>query len=87
MTDRPTAEISPVFFASLVDGTELTEIRAHREQRLVDGPEYARIAELLLRVGVRIIPSGRWYPSAAHADEDVDLGLAAAGRTLAELEP
>ena len=50
-----------------------------------DRPRYARFAELLAREGVRVIPAGRWYLTAAHGDDDVDRTLAAVERALAAL--
>ena len=40
----------------------------------------------MLEEGVRLIPAGRWYLSAAHGDAEVDAALAAAARVLPRLE-
>jgi glutamate-1-semialdehyde aminotransferase len=40
----------------------------------------------MLEHGVRLIPAGRWYLSAAHGDEEIDIALQAADRALALLD-
>jgi glutamate-1-semialdehyde 2,1-aminomutase len=47
-----------------------------------DGKPYARLTERLLHEGVLVMPSGRWYVSAAHDDADIDATIAALGRAL-----
>ena len=72
----------PVFFTWFHD---LDEVTCYREHRLADGGRYARWAELLLSEGVRVIPAGRWYLTAAHTDAHIDETLAAAERAFAGL--
>jgi glutamate-1-semialdehyde 2,1-aminomutase len=73
----------PVFFAWFIDEGGVATFRDHLA---ADHARYARFAALMLAEGVRVIPAGRWYLSAAHDDADVDLALAAADRALARLE-
>ena len=74
----------PVFFAWFLNQGEITSYRDHLR---ADAARYARFAELLLSEGIRVIPSGRWYLSAAHGDREVDLALEAADRALSKLTP
>ena len=72
----------PVFFAWLLEEGEVTSYRDHLR---ADSASYARWAQLMLAEGVRVIPAGRWYLTAAHTDEHVDEALAAADRAFAAL--
>ena len=56
----------PVFFAWLLEEGEVTSYRDHLR---ADSASYARWAQLMLAEGVRVIPAGRWYLTAAHTDE------------------
>jgi glutamate-1-semialdehyde 2,1-aminomutase len=51
-----------------------------------DKAKYARFAELMLENGVLVRPSGLWYVSTAHTDDDVEATLAAVDRSLAALK-
>jgi glutamate-1-semialdehyde 2,1-aminomutase len=73
----------PVFFAWFIDEGGVATFRDHLA---ADHARYARFAALMLAEGIRLIPAGRWYLSAAHDDADVDEALAAADRALARLE-
>jgi glutamate-1-semialdehyde 2,1-aminomutase len=73
----------PVFFAWFLDEGAVASFRDHLR---ADHARYGRFAALLLAEGVRVIPAGRWYLSAAHDDGDVDAALEAADRALARLE-
>jgi glutamate-1-semialdehyde 2,1-aminomutase len=72
----------PVFFTWLLDDGGVASYRDHCR---ADFSSYARWAALMLSEGVRVIPAGRWYLTAAHADEHVDEALAAADRAFAAL--
>jgi glutamate-1-semialdehyde 2,1-aminomutase len=72
----------PVFFTWLLDDGEVASYRDHLR---ADAAGYARFAELMLREGVRIIPAGRWYLTAAHDAVAVEQTLAAADRAFARL--
>lgn len=72
----------PVFFAWFFDGDD---VRSFRDHLHADAQRYGRFAELMLGEGVRIIPAGRWYLTAAHDEVDISQALAAADRALAAL--
>ncbi|MEN3284470.1 MAG: glutamate-semialdehyde -aminomutase [Solirubrobacteraceae bacterium] len=72
----------PVFFAWLTDRDEVTSYREHLQ---ADSAAYARWAELMLGEGVRVIPAGRWYLTAAHTEAHIDEALDAADRAFARL--
>jgi glutamate-1-semialdehyde 2,1-aminomutase len=78
-----TAGPGPVFFAWFLDEGDVSTFRDHLG---ADHARYGRFAALMLAEGVRLIPAGRWYLSAAHDDADVDRALDAADRALARLE-
>jgi len=72
----------PVFFAWFLEEGGVESFGDHRRADFV---RYANFAEQMLRQGVRVIPTGRWYLTTAHTDADVDLTLAAADEALARL--
>ena len=78
-----TAGPGPVFFAWFLDEGDVSTFRDHLG---ADHARYGRFAASMLAEGVRLIPAGRWYLSAAHDDADVDRALDAADRALARLE-
>ncbi len=69
----------PVFFTWFLDEGD---VRTYRDHLRADSTAYARFAELMLAEGVRLIPAGRWYLTAAHTEEDIEMTLAAAERVL-----
>jgi glutamate-1-semialdehyde 2,1-aminomutase len=71
-----------VFFAWLLAEGEVTSYRDHLR---ADAARYAGFAELMLGEGVRVIPAGRWYLSAAHDEAAIDETIAAADRAFARL--
>jgi glutamate-1-semialdehyde 2,1-aminomutase len=73
----------PVFFTWFL---ESGEVRSFRDHLRADSALYAQLAERLLGEGVRVIPAGRWYLTAAHTDEDVARTLDAVERALGRLE-
>ena len=78
-----TAGPGPVFFAWFLDEGDVSTFRDHLG---ADHARYGRFAAAMLAEGVRLIPAGRWYLSAAHDDADVERALDAADRALARLE-
>ena len=74
--------IGPVFFAWF---TDLEELTTFRDNWACDEDAYAAFQGKLISHGVRTIPSGRWYVSAAHTEEDVRLTVAAVAKALREL--
>jgi glutamate-1-semialdehyde 2,1-aminomutase len=77
-----TAGTGGVFFAWFRDDGGVTTFRDHLGSDLA---RYARFAALMLEEGVRLIPAGRWYLSAAHGEAEVDVALQAADRALPRL--
>lgn len=73
----------PVFFGWISDRPAIRSFRDHLQ---ADHATYARFAEILLDEGVRVIPGGRWYVSAAHTQDDVAITLEAADRAFARLK-
>ncbi|WP_214110531.1 aspartate aminotransferase family protein [Acrocarpospora catenulata] len=61
--------------------------RDYREAQQADNARYADFAAALLRHGVRVLPRGTWFVSAAHEDSHVDATLAAVRAVLAEVRP
>jgi glutamate-1-semialdehyde 2,1-aminomutase len=57
----------------------------YRKHLEADSAGYTRWAELMLTEGIRIIPAGRWYLTAAHTDAHIDQALDAADRVFARL--
>ncbi|HXX36685.1 MAG TPA: aspartate aminotransferase family protein [bacterium] len=65
--------------------TPLAAIDDPATARTAGAAEYALFASAMLRRGVRVIPGGRWYVSAAHTDAHVARTLEAARGALAEV--
>ncbi|WP_326636052.1 aspartate aminotransferase family protein [Streptosporangium sp. NBC_01755] len=61
--------------------------RDYREAQQADTARYADFAAALLRHGVRVLPRGTWFVSAAHEDSHVDATLAAVRAVLAGARP
>jgi glutamate-1-semialdehyde 2,1-aminomutase len=57
--------------------------RTYRDTLEANGALCSDFALALLDEGVFLLPDGRWYLSATHTDEDIDMTLAAAARVLA----
>ena len=74
--------IGPVFFAWF---TERQEIASFRDNWDCDEDTYAAFQGKLIDHGVRAIPSGRWYVSAAHTAEDVRQTIDAVAKALREV--
>lgn len=74
--------IGPVLFAWF---TERQEISTFRDNWACDEDKYAAFQGKLINYGVRTIPSGRWYVSAAHTEEDVSQTVNSVARALKEV--
>lgn len=74
--------IGPVLFAWF---TELEELTTFRDNWDCDEDKYASFQGKLINYGVRTIPSGRWYVSAAHTEEDVRQSVDAVAQALKEI--
>jgi glutamate-1-semialdehyde 2,1-aminomutase len=72
----------PVFHLWIIDLTEITDARV---ARTAGAAAYAQFAQAMLRRGVRLIPGGRWYLSAAHTDAHIAHTVAAAREAFAEM--
>ena len=74
--------IGPVLFAWF---TDLSEITTFRDNWACDEDKYAVFQGKLVNHGVRTIPSGRWYVSAAHTEEDMRQTVDAVAQALKEM--
>ncbi|HKV44006.1 MAG TPA: aspartate aminotransferase family protein [bacterium] len=74
--------MGPVFHLWITDRPSIDEPHAARRE---GASKYARFAEALLRRGVRPVPGGRWYLSAAHSSAHVARTVEAAREALAEV--
>ncbi|RKP45421.1 aspartate aminotransferase family protein [Cohnella endophytica] len=72
----------PVFHLMFIERDEVTTFEEFAER---DAGMYAKFAELMLNEGVLVRPSGLWYLSSVHTEEDVTLTLASADRALSVL--
>lgn len=68
----------PIFQVSFMPAVATT----YRELLAADTALYANLVLALLDEGILVLPDGRWYVSAAHTDEDIDLTLQALDRAL-----
>ncbi len=75
--------LGPMFHLAFDDGEPIYDYRSFALHN--DMGKGQRFADLLLDHGVRFIPRGMWYLSAAHTDEDVDRTLEAAEAALRRL--
>ena len=66
----------PVFHISFLDRAP----RNYRELLAADHQGYSNFVLALLDEGVLALPDGRWYPSAAHTDQDIQQTLDAVER-------
>jgi glutamate-1-semialdehyde 2,1-aminomutase len=71
-------------YVSAGDATEAVDYRSFAAR---DVAAHDRFWEALQEEGVRTIPEGTWFVSAAHTEEDVEFSLAAAGRALTAGRP
>jgi len=72
----------PVFQMWISGRASIDEPRTARTE---GAAEYARFAEAMVRRGVRPIPGGRWFLTAAHTPEHVAQTVRAAAEALAEV--
>lgn len=72
-----TAGEGPVFHISFID----EQPQNYRDLLAADKQKYSDFVLALLDEGVLPLPDGRWYMSAAHTDEDIQLTLEAVQRS------
>jgi len=72
----------PVFHLWFTDLPVIDDVRTARATGV---REYERFAQAMLRRGVRLIPGGRWYVSAAHTPDHVARTLEAAEEAFREV--
>ncbi len=65
--------------------TEKTELQDYRDTLADDRALLKRFLLLALEHGLHVVPDGRWYVSAAHAERDIDETLAAIDGAFSEL--
>lgn len=71
--------LGPMFHLAFTDRDSIVDYRSFLD---CDMKAYRRFVELLLDEGIRVIPRGLWYLSAAHTERDVELTLQAVERAL-----
>jgi glutamate-1-semialdehyde 2,1-aminomutase len=71
-----TSGVGPVFQVSFMP----TPAGNYRELLTADTVLYGEFALALLDEGILVLPDGRWYISAAHTDEDIEVTLRAVER-------
>ncbi|HYG75168.1 MAG TPA: aspartate aminotransferase family protein [Planctomycetota bacterium] len=71
--------VPPAFNVSFGECEAVTDYRSFLKR---DVPAHERFWEALHNRGVRTIPEGTWFVSAAHTDEDVERSLAAVAAAL-----
>ncbi len=74
--------IGSVFHTMIIDEEEVQTF-AQYEKR--DAKRFAKLAEFLLLEGVMVRPSGLWYLSTAHTEEDIENTIHAFKRALTKL--
>ncbi|HEY4374660.1 MAG TPA: aminotransferase class III-fold pyridoxal phosphate-dependent enzyme [Burkholderiales bacterium] len=72
-----------VFWMTLGEDPEALPVSGGRP---VEPAIYTRFRSHLLARGVRVMPAGRWYVSAAHSDDDVDFTLAVVRASLGAMQ-
>lgn len=72
----------PMFHLAFTSRDSIVDYRTFLD---CDMNAYERFVEFLLDEGVRIIPRGIWYLSAAHTEEDIKLTLEAVDRAIARM--
>jgi len=75
-------QAGPVFHVMFTEETTVADFDAFNKR---DAAKYARFAERMLEEGVLLRPSGLWYVSAVHGEDEVLSTLASADRALAGL--
>ncbi len=73
--------LPPCFHVSFGEPEEPVDYRTYARR---DAAAHDRFWVALQENGVRIVPEGTWFVSAAHTDEDVDRTLEAAAKALVE---
>jgi glutamate-1-semialdehyde 2,1-aminomutase len=68
-----------------VDGGATPEVVDYKTSLAIDHDLYVRFVSAMAQHGVRIIPRGNWFLSAAHSEADVEQTLAAVDESLAEV--
>jgi len=71
--------LGPMFHLAFTSRDSIVDYRVFQD---CDMKAYWRFVEVLLDEGIRVIPRGLWYLSAAHTEEDIKLTLQAVERAL-----
>lgn len=72
-----------VFHTMIIDTDEKVETFAQFQKR--DQQKFEKLAELLLIEGVMVRPSGLWYISTAHTEEDIEFTISAFKKAVEQL--
>ncbi len=75
-------QAGPVFHMMFTSETKVEDFATFNKR---DAAKYSRFAELMLEEGVLVRPSGLWYVSAVHGENEVTATIEAMDRVLAKL--
>lgn len=75
-------QIGPVFHMMFTEAQEVRDFAVFQER---DAAKYSRFAAIMLEEGVLVRPSGLWYVSTVHGEQEMEETLQAIDRTLAKL--
>lgn len=75
-------QIGPVFHMMFTEAQEVRDFAVFQER---DAAKYSRFAAIMLEEGVLVRPSGLWYVSTVHGEQEMQETLQAIDRTLAKL--
>ena len=67
--------------------TPMERVRDYRETLQYDNAKYHQFVRGMREQGIRLIPRGLWYLSAAHTQADIEQCLEAASATMTEIKP
>ncbi len=71
--------LGPMFHVGIGEKGDITDYRSYQNR---DAAAYGRFAAALQENGVRVIPEGLWFVSAAHTEQDVEETLKAVDKAL-----
>jgi glutamate-1-semialdehyde 2,1-aminomutase len=75
--------LGPAFHMGFTSSSKVTD---YRGTLAYDSAKYQRFVRGMREKGVRLIPRGLWYLSAAHTQVDIEQCVEAARKTLAEMK-
>ncbi|MBP1933326.1 aspartate aminotransferase family protein [Ammoniphilus resinae] len=76
-------QIGPVFHMMFIQEDEVRDFATFQKR---DAAKYSLFAEKMLDEGILVRPTGLWYVSAVHSDEDIQRTIEGADRVLQSME-